>query len=399
MKSKNNTPKPANKSSRSILSIAVSTLILLLIFALGIILGDRGVLNGAIFNPRGNLDLQTSNEIYGILSKSFDGELNSNNLQHGSASGIANATGDRYTRYLNPEQANTTRQRSQGVSIGIGIEVGVKNGQLVVIAPISGSPAKEAGIQPGDIITKIDNVAVRDMTEQQASAAIRGSAGSNVDLKIMRGQEEKNFSITRRPFVIPSVEAKIDSNNIGILKINTFDDNTGRLSRAEVEKFINSRVKGIVLDMQDNPGGSVIAARDVLSLWVPENTIIMTEKRNSKVIRTYSTQGKPIAKDIPTVVTLDSGSASASELVAGALRDLKDIQIVGEQSFGKGSVQELRTLSNGGMLIFTVSRWFTPDGHSIDGTGITPDQKVNDQNQSSSATLDLAVNLLIKYTR
>ena len=243
MKSKNNTPKPASKSSRSILSIAVSTLILLLIFALGILLGDRGVLNGAIFNPRGNLDLQTSNEIYGILSKSFDGELNSNNLQHGSASGITNATGDRYTRYLNPEQANTTRQRSQGVSIGIGIEVGVKNGQLVVIAPISGSPAKAAGIQPGDIITKIDNVAVRDMTEQQASAAIRGSAGSNVDLKIMRGQEEKNFSITRRPFVIPSVEAKIDSNNIGILKINTFDDNTGRLSRAEVEKFINSRVK------------------------------------------------------------------------------------------------------------------------------------------------------------
>lgn len=399
MKSKNHNSNKVSKTPRSALSIAVSTLILLIIFAIGIVLGDRGLLSGTLFNPRGNLDLQTSNEIYGILSRDFDGKLNSNNLQHGSASGITTATGDRYTRYLTPEQANTTRQRSQGVSVGIGIEVGVKNGQLVVIAPINGSPAKEAGIKPGDIIARIDNIAVRDMTEQQASAAIRGAAGTNVNLTVMRDKEEMSFNVVRRPFVIPSVEAKINSNNIGILKINTFDDNTGRLSRAEVEKLINSKVKGIVLDMQDNPGGSVIAARDVLSLWVPENTIIMTEKRNTKIIRTYSTKGKPIAKDIPTVVTVDSGSASASELVAGALRDLKGIQIIGEQTFGKGSVQELRPLSNGGMLIFTVSRWYTPKGHSIDGTGITPDQKVDVQNLTPNDTVDFAANYLTSNAR
>ena len=372
----------------------------LAVFLTGLLAGSMTPLGNGISNllngARGRINLATSEQIYRILRADFDGELSTVDLQDGSSAGLVRATGDQYSHYLTPSQWQAFQQRMQGNGfVGIGVELGVKNGEVVIIAPQAGSPAKEAGIQAGDVLYKIDGQPTSDMDSQEITAALRGEAGSSVTLTVIRGDEKLDISILRRPIVTPTVQSVITDDNIGILTITSFNATTAELARAAATEFAERSVMGIVLDMRDNPGGSVIAARDVIGLWVPKGSLAMTEKRGNEVLRTYETIFDPVVGDIPTVVLLNSGSASASEVVAGALRDYGKATIIGETSFGKGSVQSTRQLLNGGALSFTVSRWFTPRNVTIDGVGLSPDIYVKDAEGSDSQLLK-ATSMLIR---
>lgn len=355
-------------------------LIVTIFFVLGAFLASLSPLGNAIrgwiYGGRGTIDLATTQEIYRILYRDFDGKLDRNALQDGASDGLVTATGDRFSSYLTPSAWMAFRQRMSGSLIGIGVELGVKNYQLLIISPRDGSPAKEAGLRAGDIILEIDGRPVVDMSEQEAVEALRGANGTSVQLVVMRGDERLRYTIQRRPIDIPSVRAIVTNDNVGVITIASFDDNTARLSTAVANGFRTKAVRGVVVDMRGNPGGSVVAARDVAGLWLPKNSLVMTEKRAGVTLRTYRTEGVSVLGGVPTIVLLDGGSASASEVVAGALRDHGFAKIYGAQSFGKGSVQQVRQLGNGGALSFTVSRWFTPKGTNIDGVGVSPDRTI-----------------------
>jgi carboxyl-terminal processing protease len=371
--------------------IIVLVVLAVVVFISGILLGSVSTIGsrvrGWVHGSRSQLDFTTSQEIYGILRSNFDGTLDRSALQDGASGGLVTATGDRFSSYLTPGEWTAFQQRMNGSTIGIGVELGFKNGKLVIIAPQEGSPAKQAGLIAGDIILEVDGTAIADMTEQEAVMALRGTAGTSVNITVLRGDERLTFTVTRQAIVVPSVRPSI-ADGIGVIAIMTFDSNTARLAAAAAANFRTEKVRGIILDMRGNPGGAVTSARDVAGLWLPKGSLIMTEKRGHVTLRTYKTENTPVLSDIRTVILLNGGSASASEVVAGALRDYGKATIVGTQSFGKGSVQEIRPLSNGGALSFTVSRWFTPKGRSIDGIGLTPDKIVALTDEDAAAGRD-----------
>lgn len=387
-----------NKLSRR--QILSGSVLVIVVFVFGLMLGSISPLGSALrstlYGARGEIDLATVQDIYGILRTDFDGTLDTTALQNGAKTGLVAATGDQFTNYLTPQATTAMLQRMRGNGfIGIGVELGFKNDKLVIIAPQDGSPAKQAGLQAGDIIVAIDDKVVSELSEEEAVQALRGERGSNVRLTIQRGAQQLVFTVTRQAITTPSVRWSITDQNIGIMTITTFDSNTARLAREAAEEFRSKTVNGIVLDMRDNPGGAVTAAQAVVNLWVPKGNLVMTEKRGDTVLRTYKTEAEPVVDTIKTVILQNGGSASASEVVAGALREYNKATILGTQSFGKGSVQEVRLLSNGGSLIFTVSRWFTPKNNSIDGSGITPDVVIehsgvapNGHDSQLSAALD-----------
>lgn len=393
-------PKQTRQKRRRIL---IYTLVCLVLFTGGLLLGSLSGLGygvrGMFFGATRALDSTTIEEMYGILQRDFDGTVNANALMNGANTGFAAATTDRHTRYMNPATTTAFMQRMQGNGrVGIGVELGVKNNNLTVIAPVPDSPAQQAGIRAGDIILTIDGVRVEDVSEEEAVESLRGQHGSYVKLTIQRGDQILAFRIVREPIVTPSVRSRKTDDAIGILTITTFDNNTARLAREAVATFRAANVRGIIIDMRDNPGGAVTAAQGVLGMWLPQGSIAMIEKRGDIILRTLKTESAPLVADVPTTILLNGNSASASEVVAGAMRDYQKAKIVGTQSFGKGSVQEIRPLRNGGALVFTVSRWWTPNGHNIDGVGIAPDVIVEvantGQSQTEDSQLQAALNLL-----
>ena len=365
----------------------------LVLFLLGLTLGMYA--NLAQRSNLGSLDTTTMHEVYSILQQDFDGKLDSVQLMDGAKAGLAAGTGDEFTRYMSPQATKEFTQRMHGNGfVGIGVELGFKDDELVIIAPQPDSPAAKAGVRAGDVIIAIDGKKVYTMPEEEAVALLRGKAGSRVVLTVQRGSQLHDISIERRPIVTPSVRASVNDDTIGIMTISTFDANTGELARRAAQQFQSRGVRGVVLDMRGNPGGAVDAANDVLSLWLKQGSTTMVEKRGGQVLRTYQTNQRPVLGDVPTVVLLNESSASASEVVAGALRDFDKAKIVGTQSFGKGSVQEVRLLSNGGALAFTTSRWFTPKGTTIDGVGLKPDTIVEQRSAHDDAQLRAALGIL-----
>lgn len=389
-------PKHAQFSKRQAITVGI---LVCVVFVFGIMLGSITKLGssvrGVLYGSRGEIDLTTTQEIYGILRNNFDGTLTTTSLQDGANRGLVAATGDRYSGYLTPAETAARMERMNGNGfIGIGVELGFKNGALVIIAAQDGSPAEQAGIKAGDTIVKIDGVAVSSMSEEAAVQSLRGERGSTVTLTIERDKQLLELAITRQPIAVASVRWSITDENVGIMTITTFDNNTARLAREAATEFSTRNVRGIVLDMRGNPGGAVTAAQGVLSLWVPKGSLVMTEKRSDTVLRTYKTEAEPLVGNVKTIILMNGGSASASEVVAGALRDYNKASIMGTQSFGKGSVQEIRRLTNGGSLVFTVSRWFTPSGKTIDGRGITPDVVVEQANNGNDSQLTAALQKL-----
>lgn len=360
----------------------INVVILLVVFWLGVGLGNGtiGVSRGVDANKAlpSRLDYADVNRLYDLLKDKYDGKLNESQLENGLKTGLINAAGDPYTEYFSPEDAQKFNDQLSGSFTGIGAELGKdKNGNLIVISPIAGFPADKAGLKAKDIIVTINGASTQNMSIDDAVSKIRGPKDTAVKLGVIRGSEHKDYTITRDSIKIPSVKSEILPQNIGYLQIFQFSDDTATLTHQAVQKFKDAHVKSVILDLRGNPGGEVDAAVSVASEWLPEGRTILQEKRDGRVEQTYKATGSHTIQGMPTVVMIDGGSASASEIVSGALKDNKAATLLGEKSYGKGSVQQILGLNDGSEVKITVARWYRPNGQNIDKKGIEPDIKVS----------------------
>ena len=324
-----------------------------------------------------NLDYSSVNDLYKLLKGNFDGHLSTDQLQDGLKAGLVNAAGDPFTEYMTAKQAKSFNDELDGAFTGIGAELGQdSNKNIQVIAPLAGFPAQKAGLMPKDIIAAIDGKSTAGMTVSQAVDLIRGPAGTKVTLQIVRGgQQALELTITRQNITVPSVTSKV-VNSIGYLTISRFGDDTASFAQQAADSFVQQHVKGVVVDLRSDPGGLLDAAVSVSSLWLPSGKTILTERHGGVTTQTYTASGSPTLQGMPTVVLIDSGSASAAEITAAALRDNGAAKLVGQTSYGKGSVQQVIKLGGGAILKVTVAHWYTPGGKNINKAGIKPDQTV-----------------------
>ena len=388
----------AAKQKRSVKSWIGLIAGVIAIFVVGWLSGS-GRLQLQTFNPVSSnnklpekLDLSSVDALYKSLRQNYDGELTEDQLLEGIKGGLAKATGDPYTEYFNPDDAEDFADGIDGVFEGIGAQLGKdSDGNIIVIAPLAGFPAEKAGIRPKDIIAQINKESAYDLTISEAVDKIRGEKGTTVTLTIVRGDEVKDIEIKRETIDVPSVKSEI-KDGIGIMTISRFGDDTVNLARRAAQEFKSANVKGVVLDLRGNPGGYLDGAVDVSSLWLDRGKTVLTERRDNVVIDTIEARGTAPLLGVKTIVLIDEGSASAAEIVAGALRDNEAATLLGQKSFGKGSVQQPVTLADGGLLKVTIARWFTPSGKNIDKEGITPDQIVELSSKDITAQRDPQLN-------
>lgn len=379
------------------------------IFFLGVGVGNQTITFGnttqsANKDLPADLDYSSVEAIYDLVKANYDGQLEVGKLLEGLKGGLANATGDPYTEYFNKEEAKKFDNELNGSFTGIGAELGEdEKGNLIIVSPIEGFPASKAGLRPQDMIVSIDNTSTNDMTIEDAVMRIRGEKGTKVTLRIFRNKtEDLSVTIERAEIKIPSVKWELLDGGVGSIRINQFSLDTTDLMRDAVKDLKNKGAKSILLDLRGNPGGLLPSAVDVASLWLHGGTTVLQEKRGGVVVENYTANGIHGApfRGMKTVVLLNAGSASASEIVAGALRDNNAATIYGEKSYGKGSVQEIRTLPGGDELKITVARWYRPNGENIDKKGIKPDTEIKmtdeDYDQKRDPQKDSALEFLRK---
>lgn len=321
-----------------------------------------------------NLDLSEAQQIYDILKKKYDGKLDTQKLEEGLQAGLVDAVGDEYTVYFTPEEAEQFSADLNGTFSGIGAELGKRDDSVVIVAPLEGSPAQKAGVQAGDVIVEIAGKDATQLSVDEAVTRIRGRAGTDITLGILRDGQKQDITITRAEITVPSVESGVED-GIGYLTISRFGDDTAQLAKQAATDFKKQGVKGVVVDVRNNGGGLLNSAVEVAGIWL-DNKVVVEERQGGETTDALRTGSNTILEGVPTVVLINEGTASASEILAGALSDHEVATLLGEKSFGKGSVQELIDLPSGGKLKVTVARWYTPNGKNIDKEGISPDNTV-----------------------
>jgi carboxyl-terminal processing protease len=296
-------------------------------------------------------------------------------LVQGAIKGMLDSLGDANTGYMPPMHFDLATSDIQGQLEGIGAEVDSRDGEITIVAPLPDSPAERAGLLPGDVILTVNGQEVTGMPLLEAVLLVRGPAGSTVHLEIRReGQDTLlDFDIVRARITIASVTSRMLEGNVGYVSIRTFGENTTEELREALEQLMGQTPQGLILDLRGNPGGNLYTALEVTSQFIQDGPIMIQEWGDGRR-RTFDADGSGLATDVPLTVLVDQGSASASEIVAGAIQDRRRGTLVGETTFGKGTVQDWHELEgdNGGVRI-TIAKWLTPDGRWIHETGLTPD--------------------------
>ena len=342
------------------------------------------------------IDLSSVQKTYQELIANYDGKLDTQKLIYGANRGLVEAAGDPHTAYMDPDETKEFDKSLSGqIGGGIGAEIGLRNNKPTIIKPLENSPAQKAGIKAGEVIVKVNDESSSDWSVDKVVSKIRGEIGTSVKLTLLSEGRTREVSVVRQNIVSPAVESEIDG-EIGILKVNRFGDDTVSLSRKYASEFVEKGVKKVILDLRNNPGGTVGAAQGLLGIWL-NNQIAMTERRGSEIVKTLRTTGTPILGNMKTVVLINGNSASASEITAGALREYGKATLVGQKSYGKGSVQIVLGLPGGSQMKVTEARWYTPKGKNIDKTGIEPDVKIDlssdDINNNVDPQMDKAKSL------
>lgn len=395
-------PKGIVKKIKS--SVLTKIIVLALFAGLGYVAGVYHYQIQAMIAPMfglnaysGGLDLSSLEETYNVLAANYDGKLDKNKLIEYANKGLVAGANDQYTVYMNPTEAEEYQKELSGdVGGGIGVLIGVNNNQVTLTKILDDNPAKKAGLQVGDVIVSINGDSTVGWTSEQAAAKVRGDSGTTVRLTILRDGITKDYIVTRAEINNPSVTIE-KSGDVGIMTITRFDSETGSLARSLAQKLIDQGAKSIVLDLRDNSGGYVSSAKEVAGLWL-DNKLIVTEKTDSKVKETLYSGSDPILAGKKTVVLVNGGTASASEILSGALQEYGVATLVGEKTYGKGCVQQLITLSNGSELKVTIARWYTPKGKNISSNGISPNETVKltkaDSDSNKDPQMDRAKDIL-----
>lgn len=328
-------------------------------------------------------------------------KLTDKDMMYGAIRGLVASAGDPYTVFMNPTEAQNFDNDMAGTFEGIGAEIGIKNDRLVVIAPLPETPAEKAGLRAGDKINSINGEITLGMSTDVAVRKIRGAKGTEVKLNITHTGEEKSVDITiiRGVIIVKSVRTEYREDGIYVITVTNFNNDTEDLFNQAVSDVVAKNPKGIILDLRNNPGGYLDTAISMASNWVDKG-VIVSEKFSDGKIKDYKTNGSARLKNIKTVILINQGSASASEIVSGALQDFGKATLIGKQSFGKGSVQALENLKDGSSIKVTIAQWLTPKGNNITEKGITPDKVIDltpkDFNSNKDPQLDEALKALLE---
>lgn len=347
-------------------------------------------------------------DVWDLLNKKFIHQpLDYQKMVYGAINGMIKSLDDPYTSFLNPEESKEFMAEIEGNFEGIGAELGIKNDLLTIVAPLSESPAEKAGLKPNDIILKINDEETIDMTLVEAASKIRGPEGTFVTLTIVHGIDKNNkdakaeeVTITRAKINIKSIEWSIKDNGIAYIKISYFGEKTAQELQNAVTQILPRNPKAIILDLRNNSGGYLDSSIDVINFFVKKGEIAAIESFSNGSKEEFITKQNPSFENIPIAVLINEGSASASEIVAGALKELRNAKLIGEKSFGKGTVQQLESLSDGSSVKISIAEWLTPNGQSINGQGLEPDIKIElteqDYNENKDPQLDKAIQELTK---
>jgi carboxyl-terminal processing protease len=352
---------------------------------------------------QGDLNLNTLWEVRKLLKDKYihTENLKDQEMAWGAVKGMVSALNDPYTEYMDPKETKDFDEGLNSELQGIGAELTVKNQLLTVVSTVKDSPAQKAGLQPNDVVYKIDGKTAADMTLYDAITSIRGEPGTSVTLSLLRKGKDKPFdlSITRQKITVASVTSEEKEKGIWHVSINQFSDDTKAEFNRIMDEIKTKNPKGIILDLRFNGGGYLEGAVDILSSFIRgDKTVVNIEYRDQTQNENLKTSGNAQFPDLPLVVLINKGSASASEIVSLAIQELKRGVLIGEQSFGKGTVQEVDPLPDGSSLRYTIAKWNSPGGKNVNGVGIKPDIEVapkeGDDEKNIDRQLDAAVNYL-----
>lgn len=336
-----------------------------------------------------------------ISSNNGDG-LNNQAMVYGAIQGMVKSLDDPYTVFFPPEESKMFQDEIRGDFGGVGMELGMKNEILTVVSALKDTPAYRVGIKSGDKIVEIDGESTSGITVDKAVNKIRGEKGTKVNLTISREGEGEllKFPIIRDTIVIPTIDSEIKDGGIYVIKLYNFSATSSNVFKEELRKFVYSGNNKLILDLRGNPGGYLEAAVDISSWFLPAGKVVVQEKFGSGELTDYRSKGYNIFKDLPMIILVDKGTASASEIVAGALQEHGVAKLVGETTYGKGSVQELVQITKDTSLKVTIAKWLTPNGKSISKEGLAPDYKVEftkkDFDAGKDPQMDKAIELLTK---
>lgn len=414
-----NTGAPLRRSSK-ITWLVFSLIALGIAFGGGVFLGGRSsnasgadVFDGKVTNKPGritrgtDIDFNLFWDVWDTVKKEYvdTDKLTEKKLFYGALEGLVHATDDPYSVFMNPDEAQDFQQDLAGTFEGIGAEIGFRNEVITIMAPIEDMPAMKAGVRAGDQIYKIDGASTANFSLEDAIKKIRGPKGTTVTLTLLRAKEPKpiDITITRDTVIVKSIKTSwIEKDQIFVIKVFNFNDDTKTLFNQAVNEALSKKPKGLILDLRNNPGGYLETAVAMASAWVSEGSIVIEQFGDNRKIE-HSALGNAPLVDMPTVVLVNQGSASASEIVAGALKDYAKATLVGEKTFGKGSVQVLRNLSDGSVVKVTTAKWLTPKGSYIHEKGIEPDIMVERTTEDRAADkdpqLDRAVEQLLQVKK
>jgi len=393
-----------------------------LLFGTGYKLGEYKTIKGIekedlkITNVK-NIDFSLFWDTWNKVEEKFvdKKKLDAKKMFYGAIKGMVASLGDPYTFFMSPDENKQSKDDLKGKFEGIGAQLGLKDNRITVIAPLKNSPAEKAGIKPGDFIIKVNGESTNGWTLSQAVSKIRGDKGTRVKLTFERNGKEYEKEIIRDQINVSSVElnyekiysCKNDCQKVAYLKLNQFgDDTAGQWDKAVEEiadKWQKKEIKGMVLDLRDNPGGYLDGAVYLASEFLPEGKLVVKQESTTTESKDYLSFNSGKLQEIPLAIIINKGSASASEILAGALRDYKKATLIGEKSFGKGSVQEAIDLKDGAGLHITVAKWILPNGDWINSKGIEPQVKIENQIKEGNTLtreldlqLEKAVELLVK---
>lgn len=395
-------------------NILTTVLFVVLFFAFGVYVGNSNgpeiekVLGiyGKETQVNQPVDFSPFWKVWNTIDEKYPSAANidSQDRVYGAISGLVGSLNDPYSVFFTPEEAKSFEEEIAGNFEGIGMEVDIKNEILTVVAPLKDTPAYRAGIKSGDKILKIDDTITMDLSVEEGVKLIRGPKGTTVTLTISREgwDKAKEIKVTRDVINIPTIDTELRKDGIFVIELYSFPANSPKLFREAVKEFADSGSDKLILDLRGNPGGYLDAAIDISS-WFLESgkTVVVEDYANNKKPKIYRSKGYDVFTDkLKFVILIDGGSASASEIVAGAMQDNKKAKLVGSQSFGKGSVQEVVDITPDTLLKITVAKWLTPNGNSISEKGLTPDYVVDitekDITNKKDPQMDKAVELLLK---